>query len=70
LAALLGFLLATEAALHFGPRLFPLTARSMVPMYDLLLWVAVSAPLPCAVTSCVPAMLAVIQDPAVVLREA
>ena len=69
LAALLGFLLGTGAALHFGPRLFPLTARSMAPMYDLLLWVAVGAPLLCATASCIPAMLAVVQDPAAVLRE-
>ncbi len=69
LGALVGFALGTGLALHFGPRLFPLTASRIAPMYDLLLWVVVGAPLLCAAATYIPAMLAVVQDPAVVLRE-
>ncbi len=67
--AIVGFLLGTQLMLHFGPRLFPVTAQHVAPVYSLLAWSAAGAPALCVLASYVPAMLAVTQDPAVVLRE-
>jgi putative ABC transport system permease protein len=40
------------------------------PAYDVLLWTVLGAPLVCAVASYLPTLRAVLQDPAVVLRDA
>ena len=67
IGAVLGFALGTELALHFGPKLFPLTAKHVAPMYSLLLSSAIGAPVLCAVASYIPSIVAVTQDPAVTL---
>ena len=69
LGALVGYGLGTWVALHFGPRIFPVTAKSFAPLPALLGWALLVAPLLCIVASYLPAMLAVTQDPAEVLRE-
>jgi putative ABC transport system permease protein len=67
--AAIGFPLGTWVALHFGPKVFPITAAKFAPEMQYLWWALVGAPLLCAVASYLPAMVAVTQDPAEVLRE-
>lgn len=67
--ALLGFVAGTWPALSWAAREMPQTARKLSPEYGLLGLVLVGAPLLCALAAYLPAMIAVTQDPAVVLRE-
>ena len=68
--ALVGFLVGTGLALKFGPPIFKLTAETMIkPNMSLLLYCLVFAPVFAAVSSFIPAMIAVTYDPAVTLRE-
>jgi putative ABC transport system permease protein len=70
LGAIVGFLVGTALALHFGPDVFKITAKTMIkPEWSLLVWSLIAAPLFAAVSSFVPAMIAVAFDPAVTLRE-
>ncbi len=64
----LGFLAGTQWSLHYGPDVFKLTVKNLKPMYSLLYWAFLLAPLFAAVSSFIPAMLAVAQDPAETLR--
>ncbi|MFT6619607.1 MAG: ABC-type lipoprotein release transport system permease subunit [Limisphaerales bacterium] len=64
----LGFAIGTGWALHYGPDIFKLTVKKLQPMYPLLYWSFLLAPLFAAVSSFIPAMLAVAQDPAETLR--
>ena len=64
----LGFLAETGWSLHYGPEIFKLTVKKLQPMYSLLYWSFLLAPLFAAVASFIPAMLAVAQDPADTLR--
>jgi len=67
--AVVGFAAGTALALVFGPRVFPLTAGKIAPMYDLLGLSLVAAPLLCALATYLPTLVAVWQDPAEALRE-
>lgn len=67
--ALLGFVAGTWLALKFGPDIFPVTAKKIAPMFDLMLWAVATAPVVCAIASYLPTTIAITQDPAVVLRE-
>ncbi len=69
IGAVLGFFVGTGIALYFGPDIFKVMAHTIQPMYVLLLWSVIVAPAFAAVSSFVPAMIAVTQDPAVTLRE-
>jgi len=69
LGAALGFALGTALAIRFGPQVFPLTANKITPMFNLLSWTVIGAPLLCALASYLPTLVAVSQDPAAVLRE-
>lgn len=70
LGALAGFLLGTALALNFGPDVFKLTAEKMIkPEIFLLIVSLIFAPVFAAVSSFIPAMIAVAYDPAVTLRE-
>lgn len=69
LGAALGFALGTALAIRFGPQVFPLTANKITPMFNLLSWAVIGAPLLCALASYLPTLVAVSQDPAAVLRE-
>jgi ABC-type lipoprotein release transport system permease subunit len=70
LGAALGFLLGTALAQHFGPGIFKLTAKIMIkPELALLIISLIFAPVFAAVSSFIPAMIAVAYDPAVTLRE-
>jgi ABC-type lipoprotein release transport system permease subunit len=68
--ALFGFLVGTGLAMIFGPKIFELTAKTMIkPELSLLFYCLVFAPVFAAVSSFIPAMIAVTYDPAVTLRE-
>jgi putative ABC transport system permease protein len=70
LGAIIGFLLGTYLALHFGPDVFEITAKTIIkPELSLLTRSLIYAPLFAAVSSFIPAMIAVACDPAVTLRE-
>ena len=67
--AAVGFPLGTWIALKWGPYVFPVTARAFAAETQYLWWALIGAPLLCALASYLPAMVAVTQDPAIVLRE-
>lgn len=68
--AAIGFLVGTGLALKFGPDIFKITAKTMIkPELSLLTCSLVFAPVFAAVSSFIPAMIAVTYDPAVTLRE-
>jgi len=69
LGALLGFAAGTALALGLGPGIFRVTAAAIRPDYTLLAWSLLAAPGFAALASLVPAMIAVLQDPAVSLRQ-
>jgi len=69
LGAIAGFLVGTALALLFGPDIFQITAKAVIkPQLSLLVLAVISAPVFAAVSSFIPAMIAVTYDPAVTLR--
>lgn len=69
IGAFLGFIIGTWFALSYGAGIFKITAKAIQPMYNLLGWAVIAAPLFAALSSAIPTMLAVLQDPAVTLRK-
>jgi putative ABC transport system permease protein len=69
LGAGIGFAVGTAIALQFGPEIFTITAKAIKPDYSLLTWSIVAAPAFAAVSSFIPAMIAISQDPADTLRK-
>ncbi len=69
LGAVVGFGLGTGLALEFGPAIFKVTAKMITPQIKLLFWAVIASPAVCALSVFIPAMIAVTQDPAVILRE-
>jgi len=69
LGAVMGWAVGTAVAIHYGTDIFPVTARAIAPLYGLLGWAVVGSALLCLVASWLPAMSAVMQDPAEVLSE-
>jgi len=70
LGAVIGFFIGTGLALKFGPEVFKITAKTMVkPELSLLIGSLIAAPVFAAVSSFIPAMIAVTYDPAVTLRQ-
>jgi ABC-type lipoprotein release transport system permease subunit len=68
--AAVGFLLGTGLGLRFGPRVFEITAKTMLrPELSLLVLSCLLAPLFAVIASFVPAVIAVTYDPAATLRE-
>ena len=67
--AVAGFAAGTLLALGFGPDIFKVTAKMITPIYGLIVWSVIIAPLVAALASFLPAMVAVTQDPAVTLTE-
>jgi ABC-type lipoprotein release transport system permease subunit len=67
--ALVGYLAGTALAREAGPAVFELTGSRIKAVPALLGWSLMGAPLLAMLASYLPAMLAVTQDPAVVLRE-
>ena len=68
LAEIIGYLAGTWLATHYGPAIFPVTAKGIKPMTSLLWWSLLYAPLFSIVASLIPAALAISQDPAHSLR--
>jgi putative ABC transport system permease protein len=67
--ALLGYFAGIWLAMEFGPDIFKVTAKSIKPDWNLL-WIAlISAPLFAAVSSFIPIMWAISNDPAQLLKE-
>ena len=66
--ALLGFIIGTVLAVHFGPTIFKVTA-GIKPIYGLLAESLLIAPLVAMLASLLPTMVAVTQDPAVTIME-
>ena len=70
IGAAIGFLTGTFLAMKFGPDVFKMTAQAAIkPEPILLVILLIFAPLFAAVSSFIPAMIAVTYDPAVTLRE-
>ena len=69
LGAAAGFFIGTALALNFGPGIFKVTAKAIKPEYAWLAWSLIVAPVFTAVSSFIPAMIAITYDPAVTLRE-
>lgn len=70
LGALVGFGAGTALAIHFGPKIFELTGKALMkPEFPLLGLSLIFAPLFAAISTFIPAMIAVAYDPAITLRE-
>ena len=69
IGAAVGFGVGTGLALKLGPGMFKVTAKMIKPVYMLLGWSLIAAPAFAALSSFIPAMVAVTQDPAVTLRQ-
>ncbi len=69
LGAILGFAGGTLLSLRIGPGMFQVTADAIEPMYGLLLNVVAAAPVFAAACTLAPAAMAVMQDPARILRD-
>lgn len=67
--AVVGFGIGTWLAMHFGPRIFTHTANKIAAEPELLVWALVLAPAVAIIAAYLPALQAVAQDPAEVLRE-
>jgi putative ABC transport system permease protein len=67
--AIVGFAIGTGLALWLGPEVYSVTAKQIVPLYSVLGWSVVVAPLFAAVASLLPTTVAVLRDPAEALRE-
>lgn len=71
LGAVIGFVLGSGLAHALGTRVLELASSTQsLVRFDMLAYALVGAPLVCAVSSYLPALSAIIQDPAVVLRDA
>jgi len=67
--AVLGFILGTVVSLIWGPGIFKVTAASIQPIFILLLWSLIFAPIFSSLASFIPMTVAVTQDPAQILLE-
>lgn len=66
--AALGYVVGNAIGLHYGPRLYPVTAGGFASEPALLGWSLLITPAFAALAAFLPAMIAVSQDPAVTLR--
>jgi len=69
IGAALGYAVGTGLAEWFGPGIFKVTAKAIKPSYVLLLWSIIAAPAFAAISSFIPTMVAITQDPADTLKE-
>lgn len=67
--AIVGFGIGTWMSLDYGPEVFKVTAKSIIPIYSLLWWALLLAPLYAILSSFIPIMHAVSQPPAQILKE-
>jgi putative ABC transport system permease protein len=69
IGAMLGFVLGTWISLVYGTEVFKVTARSIQPIYNLLYWALIAAPLFAVISAFIPIMHAISRQPAQVLKE-
>lgn len=69
LGAPIGFLVGGFVALKFGPEIFSLTAGAVSPNVAWLFWMVLVAPVFAAIAAFIPTVLAVVRDPAQILRD-
>jgi len=69
IGAAIGFIIGNGLALSFGPGIFKVTAKTIQPLYKLLVWSLAAAPLFAALSAFIPTMIAITQDPALTLRK-
>ena len=69
IGAVAGYGIGTGLALVVGPQIFEITANKIQPMFNLLWWSMILAPVFAALSSFIPAMIAVTHDPAETLRD-
>ncbi len=69
IGAVIGYFLATWIGMTYGPEVFKVTARSVKPVYELLYWALLLAPLFALISSLIPIAVAVSQEPAKVLKD-
>jgi putative ABC transport system permease protein len=66
--AIIGFFAGTALTLSFGPSVFKITAKAIKPEFVLLVWSVVAAPAFSVMSSLIPAILGIAEDPANTLR--
>lgn len=69
LGGIFGFLIGTGLASLIGPEIFIVTADTIKPVFSLLIWSVIVAPAFTALSTLIPASLAVTRDPALILME-
>ncbi len=69
IGGVLGFFLASWLGMEYGPEIFKVTAKSIKPIYDLLLKAVVIAPIFSAFAAFIPIVFAIKQEPAEVLKQ-
>lgn len=67
--AVVGFAIGTFLAMSFGPDIFKITAKAIKPAYNLLVWSLIASPFFTILSSFIPSMTAITQDPSSTLRE-
>lgn len=67
-SAILGYFLGSFLAVKFGSSIFKVTGSTIRPMYSLLVWSIIAAPLFSALSSFIPVMVAVKKDPAEIIK--
>jgi len=68
-SAVIGYLIGTILAIKFGPWVFKITADSIKPIYSILIWSIIAAPVFSAIATFLPTMVAILKDPAITLRK-
>jgi len=68
-SAVLGYVIGTILALKFGSGIFKITAGSIKPIYSILIWSIIAAPVFSAFAAFLPTLVAILKDPAVTLRK-
>jgi ABC-type antimicrobial peptide transport system permease subunit len=69
IGAVFGYGVGAGLALSYGPVIFKVTSYLMKPEYALLGWSLIVAPLFAALSSFIPTVIAITQDPARILSE-
>jgi len=67
--AFIGFILGTWLAMKFGPGIFKITAGTTKPLYTLLGWSLLLAPVFSSLIALIPVSLAVSKDPNTILKQ-
>ena len=69
LGAIIGYLIGTAFSLSIGPDIFKVTAKSIKPDLIIFLWSIIAAPALASLSTFIPMMAAISQDPAKTLLE-